>query len=62
MPTQIQRSRGVPAVTKATYAMFDGRVLRKFFGLSPNDVQAIENEVDERLSVNLNRDEGSRSA
>lgn len=62
MATPIQKSRSVPAGDKATFHQFEGKVLRKFFGLSPDDAQAIEQELDVRLSVNLARSEGSRSA
>lgn len=61
MPTTFQRSRNVPAVVKAAMHQIDGRVLRKFFGLSEADEAAIEKELDVQLQVNLDT-EGSRSA
>ncbi len=64
--TLTQRSRNVRPIDKAVWHVVSGagrsRVLRKFFGLSPADIEAIEQETDTRLAVNLNRDEGSRSA
>lgn len=66
MATPIQRSRAVRPIDKAIFAQITGagrsRVLRKFFGLTPRDIEAIETETDTRLAVNLNRNEGSRSA
>jgi hypothetical protein len=59
--TIFQRSRAMSAVEKASFHMETGRVLRKFFGLSEADEQAIEKELDIRVQVNLDR-EGSRSA
>jgi hypothetical protein len=59
--TIFQRSRAMSAVEKASLHMETGRVLRKFFGLSEADEQAIEKELDIRVQVNLDR-EGSRSA
>lgn len=58
MATLIQKSRGVPAAVKATYQQFEGKTLRKFFGLSTADEEAIEREVGLRLDVNLARTEG----
>jgi hypothetical protein len=66
MATINQRSRNVRAIDKAIFHNITGagksHVLRKFFGLSPADVEAIEQETDTRLAVNLNRDAGARSA
>jgi len=66
MATLIQRSRGVRPSEKAAFHQITGagksHVKREFFGLSTADEDAIERELDVRLSVNLATGEGSRSA
>lgn len=63
--TIYQRSRNVRAVDKAVFHQITGagksHVKRQFFGLSEADMQAIEDETDLALAVNL-QSEGSRSA
>lgn len=58
--TDIQRSRRVPAITKAAAHQFGeskGKVIRAFFGLSPTDERWLEDELDQRIDLNIRRDE-----
>lgn len=66
MATSIQKSRNLSPLEKATFHQVTGagksRIKREFFGLSPTDIAAIEQECDVRLAVHLNSDTGARSA
>lgn len=61
MATSLQRSRRVPSVEKAAYQQFDGKVLRKFFGLSPADEDAIEREIGVSIETHLSQSAEGRS-
>lgn len=64
--TPTQRSRSVRAVDKAIFHNVTGagktHVLRPFFGLSPADEQAIEDELGVAIDVNIEKDGGSNGA
>jgi phage gpG-like protein len=57
--TLIQKSRRVPPSEKASFHVLQGagksKTIRDFFGLSDKDEQAIEQELDQALQVNLQR-------
>ncbi len=58
--TRIQRSRNLTPLEKATFHTITGagtsKVKREFFGLSPADEAAIEQELGQRLTINLARE------
>ena len=58
-PTLIQRSRRVPPSEKAAFHQVVGagrsRVKREFFGVSPQDEEAIRLFADERVNRNVQR-------
>jgi hypothetical protein len=47
------RSRATPAKDKARYNQNDGRVLRKFLGLTVEDEDTIRGWVEERIQTNI---------
>jgi hypothetical protein len=57
--TIIQKSRRTPAVEKAIYNQLEGRVLRKFFGLTAEDQDVLTEALGVRVDVNLNKDGGA---
>lgn len=62
MTTLLQRSRRAPALVKAQAHQFGeskGKVTRAFFGVSESDERWIEEELDRRIDLNIQRD-GSR--
>lgn len=60
MSTLIQKSRRMAAAEKALYHQESGagksRVTRPFFGLSPQDERWLEEELDQRVDLNIQRD------